>query len=131
MSVPEYASGMEGKALFGSVEQDITQWDGTWAVDLDRFGTSKTGGWKTDVAGNHSASGTITGKVPEGGDTPDEGDIVALTLQGGGPDRSGNARLENVQVTVDVTSGKAVEWKANWASRGAWVKAAASAGSTS
>jgi len=131
MSVPEYASGMDGKALFGSDEQDITQWDGTWMVDLDRFGTSKTGGWKTDVAGNHSASGTITGKVPDGGDTPDEGDIVALTLKGGGPDRSGNARLENVQVTVDVNSGNAVEWKANWVSRGAWVKGEASGGSTS
>ena len=122
MVVPEYVSGMEGRVLFGSVEQDITQWEGTWMVDLDRFGTSKTGGWKTDVAGNHSASGTVTGKVPQGGDTPEEGQIVALTLKGGGPDRSGNGRLENVQITCDVNTGNAVEWKANWVSRGPWTK---------
>lgn len=130
-AIPEYASGLDGKAKFGSTEQDITQWEGTWMVDLDRFGTSKTQGWKTDVAGNRSGSGTVTGKVPIGGDVPEEGQIVALTLEGGGPARTGNARIENIQVTCDVNTGNAVEWKSNWVSRGPWTKGEPVGGSAS
>jgi hypothetical protein len=122
MAIPEYRSGNDGKAKFGSIEQDITQWSGTWEENSSRFGTSKSQGWLTGVYGTKGASGELTGKVPVGGNPPEEFQNVELTLVGGGDDRTGTARLTSVQVTVNADTGEAVEWKANWESIGPWTK---------
>lgn len=123
MAIPVYDSGLGGTATFGdgqaAVALDITGWSGTFEVNMSRFGTSKSEGWMAGVEGTKGGSGEITGKVGSEGGVPTEGERAALSLAGGVA-RAGDATISNIQVTVNVDTGEAIEWKANWVSVGPW-----------
>lgn len=107
-----YVSGTTGTLTFNSVAYSITDWSLSQKVELAKFATSATSGWKTGVAGTKDASGTCNIKLDAA--PPPRGVQATMALKHGDFDGTGdrtytfNAIITDVTVSVNVDTGEAV-----------------------
>jgi len=107
-----YVSGNTGTLTYNSVTYPITDWSLSQKVELAKFATSASGGWKTGVPGTKDASGTCNIKLDA--PPPPRGVIASMVLKHGDFDGTGDrsytfqAIITDVTVTVNVDTGEAV-----------------------
>jgi hypothetical protein len=107
-----YVSGTTGALTYSTVSYPITDWSLSQKVELAKFATSSSLGWKTGVPGTKDASGNCNIKL--NAPPPPRGVIAAMVLQHGDFDGSGirtytfDAVITDVTVAVNVDTGEAV-----------------------
>lgn len=116
-------SGKDGDVQVGATSvAEVTKWSADHKVESDRFGSNTSQGWKKTVTGQEEITGSIEGKLQSGDAEPfSVGSTVTLTLiTGGGLQLAGNAVITNLSYEVDMDTGKAVTFKADFESDGPW-----------
>jgi len=107
-----YVSGTTGVLTYNSVSYPITDWSLSQKVELMKFATSASGGWKTGVPGTKDASGSANIKLND--PPPPRGVSATMVLKHGDFDGTGDrtytfpAIITDVTVAVNVDTGEAV-----------------------
>jgi hypothetical protein len=116
-------SGKYGTVLLASAAvNEVTKFTIEDKVNVGKWGSNLSAGWKNAIAGVREKTGTVEFKIPTGGSAAMEaGDSVTLHLKpDGSADQTGPAIIEGVSMDVDVDTGDPVGGSFTWHSNGAW-----------
>ncbi len=122
-------SGKDGIVKVGAVQvAEVTKRDVELTVEVAKYASSSTAGWKAAVVGPKDITGNVEAMCNDTGVAPfGEGDIVTLLLatdSGATPKGSltGSAVIKSLSYEVDPGTGAPVSWKASFEGNGAWTK---------
>lgn len=118
-------SGKNGKIMIGSSNlTDCTGWTFDREVEIHKYGSCSSNGFKKKVDGTKDGMGTISGKYDPDDPIEDyieEGDHVTLLLYvDASKFYSVPAIIAKLSVKVDVDSGEPVSWDADFEADGQW-----------
>jgi len=122
-------SGSAGAVKVGTaLVADVTKWSAEQKVEVSKYGSSSTSGWKAAVAGTKEISGDFSAVLQDTGSAPiDVGDVVSLTLQtdqGTTPKGTlmGSAVISGIKYEVNPDTGEVISFVASFEGSGAWTK---------
>lgn len=123
MPTPE--SGKSGAVKISSTSVgEVLKWTARKTAVVDVFGSSESAGYQKSIAGRKGISGTIEGKWDSAAAAPIlEGASVTLQLYLNATELlTVPAIMEEFEITVDINTGVANAFRANYQSTGAYTE---------